>query len=311
MTHELCLRFEAEDLALDRRLAEMLDEHFSHCTERRGCGLTQATRFLAERINQPRDPVHADDLGVFESPPAREAEVLGAAAVGAGWASGWRRLDLAPEPVRQMLASHRAFGRIERIGPRIAAIAGELEREESRLVLGLLRDLLDACAVVDVDAGPSLVSMEEKPGIGSCSAAEEYFLEIAHGRVRRVGEANVLVDEAGDPVLVEKMGLGESHSAMSVRVLCMNGVRLPPGSLFALERGEPDAVRRHTSGAVLPLGCVQRARFLRLTTLAVEPAVRARAFGRQLESQVQAGMFSPLTTTISNLREFAQRAIRT
>lgn len=53
--------------------------------------------------------------------------------------------------------------------------------------------------------------MREKPEIGSCSQAEEFFLEIAHGRVRRGGKVNLFVDGDGRPLLVEKMALGESH----------------------------------------------------------------------------------------------------
>lgn len=40
---------------LSVKLTEMLNEHYSHQTERRGCGYTQATRVLADYINTPRD----------------------------------------------------------------------------------------------------------------------------------------------------------------------------------------------------------------------------------------------------------------
>lgn len=307
MAHELCEHFRAADLPLEPRLAEMLDEHFSHRTERRGCGFTQATRHLAEAINRPRRPDVPDDLALLEPVSLREAAMVATAALAAGWPQGWRCLHAAPEAVRAQVSGLRAAPRLLGLQDSLAAIATQLRCEESQLILGLIRDLLGC--VADDDATPALPSMPEKPAIGSCSAAEEYFLEIAHGRVRRGGEANVFVDGAGRPVLVEKVGLGESHSALSVQALRMNGVRLPPGSLFALERADPADARRHPQGAVLPLGAVRRARFLRLTTLSVDPAHRARAFSCQLEAQLQAGMFSPLSTTLEQLRAFAAQCV--
>ena len=57
MAHEIVSAFARAGLPLRRTLAEMLDEHFSHHTERRGCGYTQATRHLSSLINAPRDPL--------------------------------------------------------------------------------------------------------------------------------------------------------------------------------------------------------------------------------------------------------------
>ena len=57
------------------------------------------------------------------------------------------------------------------------------------------------------------------------------------------------------------------------------------------------------SGTSNPAACQ------RLTTLSVDPAHRARAFSRQLEAQLQAGMFSPLSTTLEQLRAFAAQCV--
>jgi hypothetical protein len=70
--HEIVRAFANEGLPLDQRLAEMLDEHFSHQTERRGYGYTQATRYLAVLLNRPRDLLSTDDLDLFESWPQGE-----------------------------------------------------------------------------------------------------------------------------------------------------------------------------------------------------------------------------------------------
>ncbi len=53
--HEIIQIFRNHAHPLSNKLTEMLHEHYTHQTERRGCGYTQATRVLAEYINIPRD----------------------------------------------------------------------------------------------------------------------------------------------------------------------------------------------------------------------------------------------------------------
>jgi hypothetical protein len=50
-------------------------------------------------------------------------------------------------------------------------------------------------------------------------------------------------------------------------------------------------------------------RFLRLTTLAVSPENRERAFSAHFQSQVDAGLFAPGDTTIEQLRVVAQEQV--
>ena len=300
--HELVEAFAQAGLPLHPTLREMLGEHPSHRTERRGCGYTQATRFLSTFVNQPRDPVAATDLGVFDDWPKSRTEALARTLVAAGWAQGWRRLDCADAATLATLPESTLLPSLVALPTRFVAIAATLRLEESALLLPILRDLL-----VPAEAtAPALPPMREKPEIGSCSQAEEFFLEIAHGRVRRGGKVNLFVDGDGRPLLVEKMALGESHSAMAVAPVSVCGVTLPPGALFALRYDDEAPVLRAAScGAVRALDTIAEARFLRLTTLAVPPAVRRRAFSAQFEAQIRGNMLSPQTTTIAHLHAFA------
>lgn len=50
--HEIVEVFKTYLHPLSEKLTEMLNEHYSHQTERRGCGYTQATRVIAEIVNQ-------------------------------------------------------------------------------------------------------------------------------------------------------------------------------------------------------------------------------------------------------------------
>ena len=64
--HEIVVIFKKYLYPLSSKLTEMLNEHFSHQTERRGCGYTQATRVIAEFVSQPRDMLGFQDFRIFE-----------------------------------------------------------------------------------------------------------------------------------------------------------------------------------------------------------------------------------------------------
>ncbi|MCB9598674.1 MAG: hypothetical protein H6719_38520, partial [Sandaracinaceae bacterium] len=97
--HELLRAFDAIGCPLNRTLQEMLNEHAKHCTERRGCGYTQATRHVAKHLNNVRKPLEYDEITLFLD---RDSSVLralldGAAAQGVPFT--WRNLDRRPPPV--------------------------------------------------------------------------------------------------------------------------------------------------------------------------------------------------------------------
>lgn len=300
--HEVVVAFAQAGLELHKTLCEMLDEHATHRTERRGCGYTQATRFLSAYINRPRTAEDAFDLGIFADWPRNPTESLARQSIAEGWPHGWRNLDrAAPELLDRLMPSALAQT-LAALPARLAGIETDMQREESRLLLQLIRGIVEPTT----PAGPSMPAMLEKPEIGSCSQAEEFFLEIAHGRVRRGGRVNIFVDSHERPLLVEKMDLGESHSAMAVAPVSVGGVTLPPGALFALSYPEqPPRSRAIACGHAFALDTIVQARFLRLTSLAVPPEVRQRAFSAQLDAQVNGNMLSPRTTTIEDLRRFA------
>lgn len=270
--HELPQLFAARGLALNATLQEMLGEHFSHRTERRGCGFTQATRHLAVLVNQPRS-ASQDAIAV-----------------------------LFPEWAR----SHGACAPALPLQHALRALLELLEREESRLLAGLIADLvLPAAAVSGIEELPPYYDPLK---VGTCPLAEKYFLEISDGFVRRKGRVNVLVSEQGAPLLVEKLNLGDAHSCINVTELLLNGVRLPPGCLFAASYEGDVQLRanRTLPGSVIPARSCRGFRFLRLTTLAVSPANRARAFTSHFRSQVEAGLFAPGDATIEQLRRVAE-----
>lgn len=306
MAHELIAAFASAGLPLATTLTQMLADHPQHCTVRRGCGFTQATRRLATRINQPRDVVDAADLSMFANWPLARTEDLAERLLAAGWHHGWRRLAQMPPPLPDGLAEDPLAQRLRALPETLAAVGASAVSPGSRLLLALIGDLL-AATRQDL---PTLPGMPEKPDIGSCSQAEEYFLEIAHGRIRRGGRVNIIVNTDGRPLLLEKINLGESHSAIVLAPVQINQVRIPPGSLCALRYRDADFQGRPTAlGQRVPLAQIGQARFLRLTTLAVAPEHRQALFTHQLQAQISGGMYSPANTGLEQLVDVAARQL--
>lgn len=305
--HELTRAFDKEGLALCPKLSEMLDEHPSHRTVRRGCGLTQSTRFLSVLVNTPRGAVECEELGMFDAFKHRKpVQELAQAAVNRGWQHGWRQLHAAPAELLGKLPRAAELQVLAGLGQRFAAVRDRLKRDESLMVLDIMQDLLD---IADTPV-PQLPRMAVKPEIGSCSQAEEFFLELAHGKVRRGGVVNVITHGDGRPIMIEKVNLGESHSAVVLRPCRLNGVRLIPGSLVAIDYPDTDHdLPRHEHGWVIPASSLRAVYYMRLTTLAVPPEIRERAFSVQFKRQLSANMLSPHSTTIQNLVNAADKRV--
>jgi hypothetical protein len=222
--------------------------------------------------------------------------------IGDGWVPGWRRLGDSPAWIRshQRMASEQARLLIG-IHERMCRVRARLSLVESALLFDMIFDLLTA----NEEHPDGVPAMREKPEIGSCSQAEEFFLEIAHGRIRRQGSVNIIVDHTGRALMLEKMNLGESHSAIALEPIRINRVLVPAGALFALRYPEEELSSECGIGVTISSDRITAARFLRLTTLSVSPAVRRRAFSAQVEAQVNARMVSPLSTTLDDLRKYA------
>lgn len=307
MAHEINVLFDAAGLGLHRTLREMLDEHPSHRTERRGCGYTQATRFLSTYINQLPQPEALDDLDVFADWSPRETQALLEVLRESGWPHGWRRLDEAGEDTLARARDLPACAMLAGLVPTLRRIHDRAQLPESRILVTMIEHLLTRRGA---DA-PDVPGMPVKPEIGSCSQAEEFFLEIAHGRVRRGGSVNTIVAPDGTPLMLEKMNLGESHSAIVVAPIRVHGVWIPPGGLCALEHaGDRGADEPTRHGMRIPLAGIARARFLRLTTLTLPPRERQRAFSAQIDAQIRSRMLSPTTTTLAELQGFARDELR-
>ena len=187
------------------------------------------------------------------------------------------------------------------------------ELEESKLICDLIEDIILPKDTQQTGL-TELKSLAERPKVGSCPMAENFFLKIAHRRVLRSGEINIFVDEQNEPLLMEKLNMGDNHSCISLKPILMNGIRVPQGSLFSVdyssEHIENKTPNKEFKGFILPYSAINGFWFLRLTTLAVSPKNRKRAFSTHFDQQVSNGLYSPETTQIQQLLDVALTQFR-
>ena len=313
--HEIIQLFKLHIHPLSSKLTEMLNEHFSHQTERRGCGYTQATRVLAEYINTTRLPQDFSDLKLFNQFETKGLKTLLEQSQFA--ISDWHNLDLnhaahtLPDSTPEQLKLE--VQQQIKLQQKLRGISSQATLEESKLLCSLIADII----LPRTSAQTGLVelkALEEKPKVGSCPMAENFFLKIAHGRMLRQGEINIFVDEQQQPILLEKLNMGDNHSCISLKPVLMNGVCLPAGSLFSVNYDrtliQEKLANQKFKGYVIPYSAINGFWFLRLTTLAVSPENRERAFTTHYKQQVDNGLFSPGTTQLQQLRDIALMQIQ-
>jgi hypothetical protein len=318
-SHEVLAIFAAENLGLSTKLEEMLNEHYIHQTERRGCGYTQATRVLAEYVNAPRAEDDFADLKLFADYPAQSLRnIVNYAKANHLDINGWRNLDQ-QQAVQQYIQNPPAASEnyasmlhleVQR-QQTLRALKHKATLEESRYIIEIIEDIILA-KDAQQEGLSTLTTLQEKPKVGSCPMAEKFFLEIAHRRLLRQGKINIFVDDSGQPLMLEKLNMGDNHSCISLVPLMMNGVRLPEGCLFSVSYDDEKLQKtpnKKLAGHVIPAAQCDGFWFMRLTTLAVSPQNRARAFTTHFEQQKQNGLFSPDTTQLSQLLTVALEQI--
>ena len=312
--HEVLQLFNTKLTKLSNELTEMLNEHFSHQTERRGCGYTQATRVMADYVNVARSDQEFGDFKLFDGLDAKPFKnaVLQANNDELNL-NTWRNLDQNSD-VGKYLALDKSnslsdyLKQVVEFEKTLRNIESEATLEESKIICRFIEDVILPKDPVE-EGLTTLNTLTERPKVGSCPMAEKFFLKVAHDQFPRQGILNIFVDKDNNPLMLEKLNMGDNHSCISLAPLMMNGVRLPPGSLFAISYDEEAVSKtpnKQCKGNIIPIDEVSFW-FLRITTLAVSPKNRARAFSMHFKQQVQNGLLSPEITELSQLMDIAKK----
>ena len=312
--HELVSVYREQGYSLSETMVEMLNEHYSHQTERRGCGYTQATRVIAEAVNVPRYSDEYKDLRIFQDVDSKALkQVLSHASHHGLDVQSWRNLDQNPTVLAYIAANQDDYAEALKAQVewqnKLRQLSSLVELEESKVLANFIEDLILPKTAAETGY-IELQTLSDKPKVGSCPMAEKFFFKIAHDQVLRRGEINIFVDEQQRPVLMEKLNMGDNHSCISLQPVLINGVRLPAGSLFSVNYDAEQIVTKRSNkgygGFVAPIQDIPGFYFLRLTTLAISSQNRRRAFSSHFEQQVQNGLYSPETTQLSQILQVAQ-----
>ncbi len=307
--HEVVESFQAIGFPLNRKLESMLNEDLEHQRPRRGSGFTQASRHLAEFINQPRVFTNEFDLRIFSEAGQNNLKRLIAIFRTSLGRKPKGLYDLLTNFMDANTSEHDDFVKLQKL----ANLTSTFKFEESQLIGNMILSILGVhCDKEYVNSKhPLLPPLDEKPAIGTCPEAERYFLEFAGGYLRRHGLINIFTDEHNRPIVVEKIGIGDSHSCITIADTWINNVQIPAGSLLGTRYSTVPIDAKpcaELNGAWMPLPVSHGFRFLRLTTLAVSPENRERAFNNHVKKQLEGSpFFDPLNTTIADLKKIAQR----
>lgn len=128
---------------------------------------------------------------------------------------------------------------------------------------------------------------------GGCVMAEKHMLAYISGKHSnpKGGYVNLIIDNNDSPLMLEKIGLGDSHSCISLKSVRINGVLIPAGAIFS---AEPDTLepirkrmrwfikRKERKGAinyVTKVNNYKGFKFVRMSLLSLPEEIRASAGG--------------------------------
>ncbi len=204
--------------------------------------------------------------------------------------------------------------------------AAMLGRPESKMVADLIVQKFEPYEPTPEDVvlrtpNEAGVSSYDMPRVGSCTSAELYYLEFVNSpgtyqwRNGDSGMMNVITDASGEPILLEKEGLGDPYSCITLREVVWERFLLPPVTLMAVKYPKEAtsqerinlAHEKPYSTEIALDSCVFVP--LRITTLAIAPDQRKRAFGQHIDFQKRNGFPDFDTMPLDELVERANEML--
>ena len=288
---ELSEAFKNVGLPLNSTLIEMLEESETQHSDRKGSGFTQASRYMADIIRKKRSSW--DNLNIFD--------------------------DTVRFSIEEPLLDKFDYTEVSQMDYRdyldlskLDEVAEKITKPGSQLLLKMIADITSK---EQNDREQITPYLQKKIEIGTCTTAEVYFFDYFNDQLGKYSDSakvNIFKDDFGEAVFVEKMGMGENHSAISLKEIILNGVRIPAGSLVALQYDLPVDMQERTSGKgkVLDGAILDGVDFLRFTTLVVEPNKRAGTFGKHFQWQIDNEISGAGEIQLEEFVDKCQREIR-
>ncbi|GEM_PF-3244142 len=258
--------FAKEGLELNQKLRWLLREDPRARTSRYGSGFLQATYFVGKCIQEHDD----QSLTLFEASPLEQSEE--------------QESDTAEPTIEYHLESITNKEVFERV-------IQQTKRPESKILIRIMMDTVFPHEPTEKDT--TLPTLPEKLNIGSCTTAEELYSRLITDHEK----ASVTVDAQGKPLFIEKPN-GEKN-LLALKEIVINGVRIPPGGLFAGKLRNPELAKK----SIKTIEDYEGFEFLRLTIYTLPPTERIEAF--DLDSSIYGGSKE---AKIIRLRDFIDLA---
>ncbi|MDD5068930.1 MAG: hypothetical protein PHS53_00835 [Candidatus Pacebacteria bacterium] len=145
------------------------------------------------------------------------------------------------------------------------------ERAETvgeKIVTGTIHDVVFGCPKEIAENLPTLPVERTVEKVGDCTSAEKFFFEFMNDEDSASRDFNLIVDDAGNPIALHKFD-GEK-SALLLTEVTMNNIRIPPGSLLAVDYKDEKKERN----VVVPLSECKGFQFLRWSSFCLPPEER-------------------------------------
>jgi hypothetical protein len=260
--------FEKFGLPLNHRIQDMLFEPDAMQGGRQGSGYTNVFRELGNYINNSlKNPLDLfDEYSLIESLEKYSGQKLN------------REQKIEKLNIKEKLD----------------AISKELVNPSHIILIQMMRDIIFGSEkdIPQIEVENNLEKIEKA---GTCTTAERYYFEwegvknLGGFEGGYGGHMKIIADETGQPIMIEKVGMGEK-SCLSLVPLKMGQIEIPAGSMLQAITKEnivADKIDSNYFPEKLKLSDYDGFRFLRISTLSLPAEIREAAFGNHYFDQMQ------------------------
>ncbi|MES2930491.1 MAG: hypothetical protein V4665_01775 [Patescibacteria group bacterium] len=158
-------------------------------------------------------------------------------------------------------------------------------------LLQLILQVINPSAIRENENEISVPHREPERLAGQCTMSERHMLAYISGQHIKPGKGyvNLILDKDGSPLMIEKIGLGDPHSCISLKPVRIDGRLIPAGAIFSAVPDIFEPVRsrfmrwfQKKEGALNYITNVKHYKgfaFIRMSILSVPEEIRSDACG--------------------------------
>lgn len=171
----------------------------------------------------------------------------------------------------------------------VSLVENETDRARKNFLL-LIIQIINPEAIPKTENEVELKMAREAPRVGGCVMAEKNMLAYISGKHTKPegGYVNLIVNDDGSPLILEKVGLGDMHSCISLKPVRINGVFIPAGAILSAEPDVLEPIRSKMKWFIKREGAINYVtkvknykgfKFVRMSLLSLPEEIRASAGG--------------------------------